>query len=599
MIGARHAHLRRAGQGRPVLLIHECPRSTACLVPLLEAVAAGPEPREAIAIDLPGFGGSDPLAAEPVRIEDLADAIHAVAQHLGIRRCPVYGAHTGAKVAIELALRHPEMVSGLVLEGVSMNPPNATMVPGEGYLAGYAPRQDGAHLAELWCRERDQYRFFPWNDRTLAKRLRFTLPSPEAMQAHLMELLVAGPEFGRTYVAPYRYDARASLPNVRVPTLIACREDDVLYGHLQNLPPLSANFEVRPLPAGDEHAREVAVRTLVAYESRPLEVGGGASEGAFDEVDAASSAVAEHRRLVRVRSGNVHVREYRGATTSTRSGSASSTPPGMASDTPPGSASGTRPGSASYAVAPGVSESAWLTLADFPGSSAASVALNRRLAARARVLAPDLPGCADSETSLGADMLTDAADAIADACRALGVARVTVYAPTLASPLAVRLAARHPELAERVVLDGWLPAMPGVAARLRAIVPGLRPATAGEHLLRAWHLLRDQQLAWPWFAHEASAVRAVVPELDAEAMHAAMVDLLKQPEGLRVWAAIAEADTRAELVALGERVTLLSVPGEPAHAAGAALAAEVGLRHVSRGPAQADLATALESLRAG
>jgi hypothetical protein len=82
-------------------------------------------------------------------------------------------------------------------------------------------------------------------------------------------------------------------------------------------------------------------------------------------------------------------------------------------------------------------------------------------------------------------------------------------------------------------------------------------------------------------------------------MHAAMVDLFKQPEGLRVWAAIAEADTRAELVALGERVTLLSVPGEPAHAAGAALAAEVGLRHVSRGPAQADLATALESLLEG
>lgn len=116
-VNGRQVHYRQAGVGPVVVLRHESPRSSAALLPLITALSAR---FTAIAIDTPGYGLSEPLAAESPTIADYAAACGPELDALGIDRCAVYGNHTGACIALEFAAQCPGRVSGVVLEGLPM-----------------------------------------------------------------------------------------------------------------------------------------------------------------------------------------------------------------------------------------------------------------------------------------------------------------------------------------------------------------------------------------------------------------------------------------------------------------------------------------------
>jgi pimeloyl-ACP methyl ester carboxylesterase len=75
-----------------------------------------------------------------------------------------------------------------------------------------------------------------------------------------------------------------------------------------------------------------------------------------------------------------------------------------------------------------------------------------RMAADARVLALDLPGFGASEPPAGGASLDGFADAAAELARSLGLRRVVLVGHSLGGPVAVRFAARHPELAAGIAL---------------------------------------------------------------------------------------------------------------------------------------------------
>jgi pimeloyl-ACP methyl ester carboxylesterase len=107
----------RMGEGPPVVLLHQTPRSWdeyRDVMPLLAARGYS-----AIALDTPGFGGSDPVPGEP-SIEAWARAAHEVLDALGVERCAVVGHHTGGSIAVELAAQRPERVAALVLSSTAL-----------------------------------------------------------------------------------------------------------------------------------------------------------------------------------------------------------------------------------------------------------------------------------------------------------------------------------------------------------------------------------------------------------------------------------------------------------------------------------------------
>jgi pimeloyl-ACP methyl ester carboxylesterase len=91
----------RSGSGPPLVLLHGIGldhRVWEPVVPMLE-----PE-REAIAVDLPGFGASPPLSGQPT-IPTLADAVQELIGDLRLDRPHVAGNSLGGAIALELGAR--------------------------------------------------------------------------------------------------------------------------------------------------------------------------------------------------------------------------------------------------------------------------------------------------------------------------------------------------------------------------------------------------------------------------------------------------------------------------------------------------------------
>ncbi len=138
-----------------ILLLHGFPSSSATfreVAPALSAVA------RVIVPDLPGFGESEPLPA--ARFADFADAIAELLDHLGVQRLIIYLHDFGAPVGLELAIRQPERVLGLVIQNANAHRSGQ----GQGWDATHAywveatPENEAAATAHL-TREgvRDQY----------------------------------------------------------------------------------------------------------------------------------------------------------------------------------------------------------------------------------------------------------------------------------------------------------------------------------------------------------------------------------------------------------------------------------------------------------
>lgn len=70
--------------------------------------------RRVLIVDLPGHGGSDPLAAAP-SLDPYADRVARIAELQGFETADFAGHSFGGLVCLRLAIRHPERVSSVVL----------------------------------------------------------------------------------------------------------------------------------------------------------------------------------------------------------------------------------------------------------------------------------------------------------------------------------------------------------------------------------------------------------------------------------------------------------------------------------------------------
>jgi pimeloyl-ACP methyl ester carboxylesterase len=94
-------HHIRTGTGEPIILIHPLGAALVVWEPVIELLASE---RDTIALDMPGFGASPPLAdGEQPTPQALAAAIARFMDTLEIERAHVVGCSLGGWVALELA----------------------------------------------------------------------------------------------------------------------------------------------------------------------------------------------------------------------------------------------------------------------------------------------------------------------------------------------------------------------------------------------------------------------------------------------------------------------------------------------------------------
>jgi pimeloyl-ACP methyl ester carboxylesterase len=196
-------HVAVAGEGFPVLLLHQTPRSWdeyREVLPLL-----GRHFR-AIAMDTVGFGDSSALSAGEDSIEAWAAAALDLATALGLERLAVVGHHTGAAIAVEMAAAAPPRIAALVLSACPYvdaakraHHREKPLIIDEALAA-----EDGSHLLALW---RMRQPFYPQGN-------------PALLERFIIDALKAGARAGEGHHVVNRYVMETRLPLVRCPTMV-------------------------------------------------------------------------------------------------------------------------------------------------------------------------------------------------------------------------------------------------------------------------------------------------------------------------------------------------------------------------------------------
>lgn len=108
-------HYAESGQGEPLVLLHG---NGSMLQDFMSSgfVKAAAERYRVIAFDRPGYGHSERPRSTIWTPAAQAELLRSALHRIGVSRALVLGHSWGASVAIALALDHPEMVRGLILE---------------------------------------------------------------------------------------------------------------------------------------------------------------------------------------------------------------------------------------------------------------------------------------------------------------------------------------------------------------------------------------------------------------------------------------------------------------------------------------------------
>lgn len=99
------------GAGRPLILLHGGVGASEMFNPVLPKLV---ENRQVITVHLQGHGHTRDID-RPLRYEFMADDIAALIAHLGFDRADLMGYSMGGGVALQTAIRHPEVVGKLVV----------------------------------------------------------------------------------------------------------------------------------------------------------------------------------------------------------------------------------------------------------------------------------------------------------------------------------------------------------------------------------------------------------------------------------------------------------------------------------------------------
>ena len=103
------------GSGRPLVVLHGAYMTIDAMGDVVPELA---KTRQVIGVELQGHGHTAD-ADRPLTYEQMADDVAALMRHLGVERGDVFGFSMGGGVALQVAIRHPELVRKLVLASVS------------------------------------------------------------------------------------------------------------------------------------------------------------------------------------------------------------------------------------------------------------------------------------------------------------------------------------------------------------------------------------------------------------------------------------------------------------------------------------------------
>ena len=201
-------HYRYAGQGEPILMLHQTPSSSAQFERVIPMFAAS---CRVLALDTPGFGMSDPPPRQ-YTIGDYAACVVAFLDAVEIQRTSIFAHHTGAVFGCEVAAAYPNRVDKLILYGTPYTGESVEEHDANARARDLKIKEDGSHLADVWAgfSGRVPEALFPRP---------FTNEALEAIEKEVIWKLMAGEVVDEAY-AVSRYPFMERLPLIEAPTLV-------------------------------------------------------------------------------------------------------------------------------------------------------------------------------------------------------------------------------------------------------------------------------------------------------------------------------------------------------------------------------------------
>jgi pimeloyl-ACP methyl ester carboxylesterase len=259
LVHYRHTAAPETGAATPLLMAHGGPGSSLGLAPLIAALGVD---RQVIAPDMMGNGESDPPPARPTSIAFYADCLAALMDRLELPTVDVYGHHTGAQVACELAIARPNRVRRVILDGLGLY----TDEQRDDYLARYAPPivpdADGLSLQWVWDFAGQITQHFPYYLKDEAHRIPGGGPSPPAVVfQRVADMLKGWSTYHLAYEAAFAHPLAERLPLLTAPTWVLQVQRDPLARHAAQAAALIPGAQLAPT---DYPSRAQTIRECLA-----------------------------------------------------------------------------------------------------------------------------------------------------------------------------------------------------------------------------------------------------------------------------------------------------------------------------------------------
>jgi len=232
---------------------------------LMTALSEAGFARTIIAPDTLGNGDSPPPAPEAPDIPYFADSKLRMLDTLGIDRIDIYGSHTGARIACELAAAYPDRVGKVVLDGITEYDDDTRRLVIENYAPRVEPDEYGRHLIWAFNFVRDQHFYFPYFQRDPAHRLAGHLSDPAKLHRITLDVLKALDTYSKPYVAAFAYRAFTRMPAIKAPVLLLKPDTElpVLNAAIDTAVRLLANSRVATV-VGDDTAKAAVMAEFLA-----------------------------------------------------------------------------------------------------------------------------------------------------------------------------------------------------------------------------------------------------------------------------------------------------------------------------------------------
>jgi pimeloyl-ACP methyl ester carboxylesterase len=200
-------HYAMTGQGKPVLLLHQTPRSWDEYRDVLPIVG---KKYWAIAMDTVGFGDSY-KPRKKGSIEQYARGVIHFLDAMSIDRTSIVGHHTGGVIAVDVAASYPERIDKLMLSSTPyVDADDRKKRKTHPAIDAVESKEDGSHLTELW---KKRMPFYPKN-------------RPDLLTRFVIDALKVGDRLEEGHQAVNEYIMEVKTPLIKSPTLVVAGTED-------------------------------------------------------------------------------------------------------------------------------------------------------------------------------------------------------------------------------------------------------------------------------------------------------------------------------------------------------------------------------------